>query len=181
MENFDFDKLDSLLGKLDIDKIDAEGNDSFSELPDGYYLCEVSKADLKTTKSSGEPMVSLTMTVFEDGLATVIDDKGFSTFEIIPKTKGRKIFINFVLSDEQKCYRFANDMCKFEGDEPGKPILEKEAFLSSATLIDALEIIEGLNIYVNVSTKKNNTTGELKTWQSIISWKRAKAIGLIEE
>ncbi len=181
MENFNFDKLDSLLGKLDVDKIDPEGNDSYSDLPDGYYLCEVEKAELKTTKSSGEPMVSLTMKVVEDGLGLVVDEKGYSTFELINKTKGRKIFINFVLSDEQKCYRFANDMVKFEGDEIGKPILDKEAFLSSATLLDALDIIEGLNIYVNVSTKKNNTTGELKTWQSIISWKRAKAIGLIEE
>lgn len=181
MQNFDFDKLDSLLGKLDIEKIDPEGNDSFSELPDGYYLCEVEKAELKTTKSSGEPMVSLMMKVVEDGLAVVVDDKGYSDFAVIEKTTGRKIFINFVLSDEQKCYRFANDMVKFEGEEPGKPILEKEAFLSSATLLDALEIIEGLQIYVNVSTKKNNTTGEVKTWQSIISWKRAKGIGLIEE
>lgn len=181
MENSIFDKLDNLLGKLDVDKIDPEGNDSFSELPDGYYLCEVEKAELKTTKSSGEPMVSLTMKVVEDGLGVVVDEKGYSTFEVINKTVGRKIFINFVLSDEQKLYRFANDMMKFEGEEPGVPIIDKEAFLLRDTLLDALEIVEGLNIYVNVATKKNNTTGELKTWQSIISWKRAKAIGLIEE
>lgn len=180
MENFNFDKLDSLLGKLDTNKISADANDAYPELPEGYYLCEVEKAELKTTKSSGEPMVSLALKITEDGKKVAIDAKGFSYFEDVPHTEGRKIFINWVLSDEQKCYRFANDMVKFEA-EAGVPILEKEAFLSSATLIDALEIIEGLNIYVQVSTSENKTTHEMKTWQNLISWNRAIKLGLLDE
>lgn len=167
-----FDSLNGILNTVDLTDVSAD-EVSFSELPDGYYLCEVEKATLKESKSSHLPMVSFQFKVSEDGLTT--NDEG--EYVTLSKTKNRKIFMNYVLKDETSVKRFATDMLKFEGETEGEPILSKEYFTTSELLVDALEILEGMKIYVHSSTTENQD-GTTSNWKNLISWKRAKALEL---
>ena len=63
------------MNKTDISDVTADSN-NFSELPDGYYLSEVEKAELKESKTSHQPMVAFQFKVVEDGL-TVDKDGEF--------------------------------------------------------------------------------------------------------
>lgn len=169
-----FDTLDSILGQTDLTDVTAESN-NFAELPDGYYLVEVEKAELKESKSSKQPMVAFQMNVIEDGIG--IENDG--SFCDLKKTKGRKIFMYYVLKDDSSVRRFVTDMLKFEGEEKDKPILEKDYFINSQTLIDALDILVGMRIYCQSSTtvNKDDTTSN---WKNLISWKRARMLALPE-
>lgn len=169
-----FKALDNILGQADLSDVTAE-NTPFSELPDGYYLTEVEKAELKESKSSHMPMVAFQLNVVEDGLG--IDENG--KFFDLKKTKGRKVFLYYVLKDEASVRRFAADMLKFEGSEQDKPILDKEYFMNSQTLVDALDILVGMRIYCQSSTtiNKDDTTSN---WKNLISWKRVRMLELPE-
>ena len=68
-------------------------------------------------------------------------------------------------------------MLKFEGDTAGESLLPKEAFLSSETIEDALDILIGKRIYIQVSTTVNDDDSK-STWNNLISWKRAAALEL---
>ena len=167
-----FKSLDSVLSNTDIADVTSETG-SFQELPDGYYLSEVKKAELKESKSSHQPMVAFEFSIVEDGRG--VDSDG--NYIDLKKTKNRRIFLYYVLKDEASVRRFVADMLKFEGDKAGEPILGKEYFTNSELLIDALEILEGMRIYIQSSTTTNddNTTSN---WKNLISWKRAKALEL---
>ena len=169
-----FKTLDGILGQADLSDVTAEST-AFSELPDGYYLTEVEKAELKESKSSHMPMVAFQLNVVEDGLGIDENSKLFD----IKKTKGRKVFLYYVLKDEASVRRFATDMLKFEGSEQDKPILDKEYFMNSQTLVDALDILVGMRIYCQSSTtiNKDDTTSN---WKNLISWKRARMLELPE-
>ena len=171
MDSAIFKTLDDILSKTNIKDVTSETT-SFSELKDGYYLCEVVGAELKES-SKGDPMAAFRFKISEDGLA--VDEDG--NFVSLTGSKGRNIFINYVLKDETSIRRFVADMLKFEGDNEGEPILEKEYFLSSETINDALDILVGLCIYVQVSTSEK-PDGTKSTWQNLISWKRAAALEL---
>lgn len=169
-----FKALNDILGQADLSDVTAEST-AFSELPDGYYLTEVEKAELKESKSSHMPMVAFQLNVVEDGLGIDENSKLFD----IKKTKGRKVFLYYVLKDEASVRRFATDMLKFEGSEQDKPILDKEYFMNSQTLVDALDILVGMRIYCQSSTtiNKDDTTSN---WKNLISWKRARMLELPE-
>lgn len=167
-----FKSLDGVLSNTDLSDVTAESN-NFSELPDGYYLCEVKKAELKESKSSHMPMVAFQMTVVEDGLGVNED----ASFFDLKKTKNRQIFLYYVLKDENAVRRFVTDMLKFEGDKEDEPILGKEYFTNSEVLIDALDILVGMRVYVQSSTSKNDD-GTSSNWKNIISWKRARLLEL---
>lgn len=171
MENAVFNTLNDILKKTNLADVTSESG-SFQELKDGYYLCEVVNAELKES-SKNDPMVSFRLKIAEDGLS--VSDEG--DFETIKNSKGRTVFINYVLKDDTSVRRFVSDMLKFEGDTEGEPILGKEYFLSSETLVDALDILTGLCIYVQVSTSEKSD-GTKSTWQNLISWKRANALEL---
>lgn len=171
-----FSTLNEVLGKVDLSGVSAEST-GFESLPDGYYLCEVEKAELGESKSSHQPMVKFTFKVVEDGKGVNEDSDDKEFFEI-KKTKGRKLFINYVLKDESSVKRFATDMLKFEGETPGESLLPKEAFQSSETIMDALELLIGMQIYTVVSTTERD--GQSSTWTNLVSWKRADALGLEE-
>ena len=183
MSEINLSALDELLSSVNFDEVNPEyeGSGEFEDLPEGYYLCEVERAEIKLTKSTSQPMVAFMFSVVENGLQLSINERGTSEFIEVPKSKNRKIFINWVLSDENKVKKFASDMLKFEGDTPGVPILDKEYFITSATLEDAINILIGLQIFVNVTKKENKTTKEIQTWNNLVSWERAEKIGLIEE
>ena len=171
-----FDKLDGLLSSVDLSDVTAESA-GFTELPDGYYLCEVEKAEIRESKSSKMPMAAFTFKISEDGYTAEVDESGEPVITDIKKTANRKIFMYYVFKDERSVKRFATDMLKFEGEEEGEPLLPKEAFLSGDTVNDALEILTGMRIYVHVSTTTNEDDTK-STWNNLISWKRAKALGL---
>lgn len=171
-----FDKLDGLLSTVDLSDVTAESV-GFTELPDGYYLCEVEKAEIRESKSSKMPMAAFTFKISEDGHTAEVDESGEPVITDIKKTANRKIFMYYVFKDERSVKRFATDMLKFEGEEEGEPLLPKEAFLSGDTVNDALEILTGMRIYVHVSTTTNEDDTK-STWNNLISWKRAKVLGL---
>lgn len=168
-----FDSLNKLLGNTDLTDVTAESN-NFPQLKDGYYLCEVATAELKINKNN-DPMVAFKFVVAEDGKE--INEDGIVVD--IPKTAKRSIFINYVLKDDTTVKRFVTDMLKFEGDEPGVPILEKEYFMNSEVLEDALDILIGKCIYISVNTSEKKD-GTKSTWSNPVSWKRVEALGLEE-
>ena len=167
-----FNSLNGLLSNTDLSDVSAESA-GFSELPDGYYLAEVEKAELKESKSSHQPMVAFQFKVVDDGLA--VDENG--EFVTVKKTKNRKIFLYYVIKDETSLKRFVQDMLKFEGDVAGKPLLEKECFTNSELLVDALDILKSMRIYIQSSTTVNDDDST-STWKNLISWKRAAALEL---
>lgn len=171
-----FDELDSLLGNTDLSDV-TENGAGFTELPDGYYLSEIEKAELTTSKSSKQPMVKFQMKIVDDGLDAVINSEGDVKLTTIKKTKNRKIYMYYVLKDEASIKRFVADMLKFEGETAGEPLLSKEYFTSSDLLTDALDCLIGMRIYVQISTTENDDETK-STWNNLISWKRAKALEL---
>lgn len=170
-----FDKLDKILSNVDLEDVTAEST-GFSELPDGYYLCEVEKAELTESKTSHEPMIAFQFKIVHDGYSIVVADNGDTTISSLKHTQNRKIFFYFVIKDESSLRRFAADMLKFEGEIHGEPLLPKEAFMNSNTLLDCLEVLEGSRIYISASTTEKN--GEKTQWKNLISWKRADALDL---
>lgn len=169
-----FNTLDGVLSNAKLDDVTAESNNNFSELPDGYYLSEVEKAEIKESKASHQPMVALQFKVGEDGLA--VDKDG--NFTELKGTKNRKIFMYYVLKDETAVRRFAADMLKFEGEVEGEPLLPKEAFTTSELLVEALDALVGMCIYIQSSTTENKSDGTTSVWKNLISWKRAKTLEL---
>lgn len=168
--------LDEILAKTTLDDVSAESQ-GFSELPDGYYLCEVEKTEFKESKSSHLPMVSFTFKIVEDGTGFEYTDTEILT-KTLKGTKNRKIFKHYVFKDEASVKRFASDMLKFEGETHGEPLLPKEAFTSSETMLDALDVLEGMRLYVQSDTTEKD--GTKSTWCNLVSWKRASELELIK-
>lgn len=168
--------INELLKQTNIDNVTSESN-NFSELPEGYYLCTVDSAEIKESKASGNPMVAFTFTVAENGHNYVADKDGNAEMQEVKGSKNRKIFMYYVLKDTQSVRRFVSDMLKFEGEEAGKPLLDKEYFMNFEILEDALKILEGMRIYVQI-TKSENQDGTARNWQNLISWKRAAVLDL---
>ena len=167
--------LDQLLSTTNLDDVSAD-QQGFNELPDGYYLCEVEEAKFTTSKSSGNPMVSFKFKITEDGIAVEYNNDKI-TLKDIKHTQNRKIFKHYVLKDDSSVRRFASDMLKFEGEVAGEPLLPKEAFTTSDTLIDALDVLTGMRLYVQSDTSEKDD-GTKSTWYNLISWKRAKDLEL---
>lgn len=167
--------INELLSQTKLDDVTSESN-SFSELPEGYYLCSVDSAEIKESKASHMPMIAFTFSVTEDGSTYVADKDGNAEMKMLKGTKKRKIFMYYVLKDTASVRRFVSDMLKFENEE-GKPLLDKEYFLNSEILDDALKLLEGMNIYIQI-TKSENQDGTTRSWQNLISWKRANALDL---
>lgn len=177
--------LDDLLGKSDLSQTTSEGSKS-SELPDGFYLCEVEKAELTTSKA-GNPMVKMQFKVVENGLKSMVDDQGNAVLVEAKGTANRKIFTYHVLSNETNVGIFVSDMLKFSDPENiEKPLLAdtveeaKLYFKSTALLLEALDVISmGSRIYIMVQTvaKKDNPS-ETDTKKNLISWARAAKLNL---
>ena len=166
-----------ILAKTKLDDVSAESQ-GFSELPDGYYLCEVEKTDFKESKSTHLPMVSFTFKIVEDGIGFITSETDIKEVALTG-TKNRKIFKHYVFKDESSVKRFASDMLKFEGEIAGEPLLPKEAFITSETMLDALDILEGMRLYVQSDTSEKDD-GTKSTWYNLISWKRAAELELIK-
>lgn len=170
-----FDILDELLTSVELSDVSAESR-GFSDLPDGYYLCEVEEAKFTTSKTSGDPMISFKFKIVEDGKSIELNNDSLS-FKEIKSTANRKIFKHYVLKDETTIRRFASDMLKFEGEVAGEPLLPKEAFMNSETLLDALDVLKGMRLYVQSDTTEKKD-GTKSTWYNLISWKRVTELEL---
>ena len=172
-----FESLNIVLSKVDLDDVSNEEQGGYSDLPDGYYLSEVETAEIKETKESKLPMISFRFKIIQNGLDAILNDNNTVDLVELKGTTNRKVFINWVLKDDVSVKRFVSDMLKFEGENPGEPILEKEYFTTAETLEDALNILVGMRIYVKVSTTEGKD-GVSRTWNNLITWKRADSLGL---
>lgn len=164
-----YSSVNEILGSIDTTQVTAESSDAYSQLPDGYYLSEVAKVEMTTSKSSGQPMIAWQFKTVEDGVT--IDEN--LNKALIKNTTKKTIFMYHVLKDQNSVERFISDALKFEGDEAGKPFLEKDYFTAAETLHDALDLLTGLRIWLHVDTDNNNTT-----WTRFVSWKRATKLDL---
>lgn len=169
--------LDELLGSVDLSKVTASGV-GFEDLEDGYYLGEVANdTKLTVTKNTGEAMVSMKFVIVEDGLKNTLDENNVVVLAPAKGTKGRSIYINYVLRDVQSVKRFVSDMLKFEDpNNPGEPILGEEYFKSTELLTDALSCLITSRIYINVQTVEKN--GEKKQRFNLVKWDRCPDLGL---
>lgn len=164
-----YSSVNKILETIDTNQVTAESSDAYSQLPDGYYLSEVAKVEMTTSKSSGQPMIAWQFKTVEDGV-TIDENLNKS---LIKNTAKKTIFMYHVLKDQSSVERFISDALKFEGEEAGKPFLEKEYFTTAETLHDALDLLIGLRIWLHVDTDNNNTT-----WTRFVSWKRAEKLEL---
>ena len=170
----DFIKLSDLLNQVDWNTVTEDAG--FEDLPEGFYLCEVEKAELKENKNQTNMQVSLQYKVVEAGLAEAIDDRGNSVLREIPGTLNRKVFKHYPFKDTAGIKRFVIDMIKFEGDVPGEPILGPEYFTTEETFPDALACLIGCRIYIQASYKEYQ--GKKNCWYDVVAWDRAKKMGL---
>lgn len=170
----DFIKLNDLLKDVNWDTITEEN--SFEDLPEGFYLCEVEKAELKTNKANTNQQVSFQLKVVENGLTETLDDKGNSVLREVNGTMNRKIFKHYPFKDTTGIKRFIIDMLKFEGEETGQPLLGPEYFMTEETFPDALECLQGSRIYVQASYKEYQ--GKKNCWYDLVAWDRAAKLGL---
>lgn len=161
-----FTSVNELLSKADLNDVTAEGV-GFAELPDGYYLCEVKSTELTESKSSGLPMVAFAFQVVENGVSPNKD----GAFDDIKGSKNRWIRKYYTFKDERSVKSFASDMMKFEGDVEGEPLLSKEYFTTGELLQDAIQLLVGLRVYIQLSTTEKET-GKTQ-WTNLVSWKRA--------
>lgn len=173
-----FNTVDDILSQINADKIDPNAPD-FESLPEGYYSCEVVKAELGVSKSSEKPQIKLQLKTIENGLSVEIDEEGDSILKEIQKSKDRFIFKYYSLDTQSNVERMIKDMLKFEGDEPGIPLLEREYFKNSELLTAALEVLEGSRIYAQITISKNKD-GQSSSWTNLISWERAEKLGLLD-
>lgn len=172
-----FAKLDATIGAVDLSAITNEST-GFSEVPGGYYLCEVEKASLGASKK-GDPMIKFQFNIVEDGKKND-DGEGFVT---LAKTKGRKLFKNYVIKDAGGVSRYVSDMLKFEDpNERGKPLLPAEAYKNHETIEMALQMLVGNRIYCFNDVKIDEENPENKSvWLNLLTWNRATDLGLTEE
>jgi len=162
---------------VNFDNVDPDGN-TFTEAPDGYYLCELKKAQFGFSKK-GNLQVACQFKAVEDGCDLDVDKYGNVKVINIPKTKGKVFFKYYSYNAEDKILRFANDMAKFI-DENNQPLLEAEAYKAGAEiLIESLQLLEAAapQIYCKQETSANDD-GTSSTWFNPVSWNTAKKLGL---
>lgn len=167
-----FASIDAVLSKVDLSDVTQERASS-NDLPAGYYLCELEKAELTTSKSSGNPQAALTFKVVEDGLKEAVDEDGIATLITANGTANRKVYKYYPLTVE-RIAQFTSDMIKFEAD--GTPLYTKEDFKSAEFLAEMLESLIGFRIYITASVSEKN--GQKSTWYNLISNKRAAQLEL---
>lgn len=166
-----FASVNELLSKADLNNVTSEGA-GFAELPDGYYLCEVKSTELTESKTSGLPMAVFSFQVIENGVSPNTN----GSFTEIKGSKNRWLRKYYTFKDERSVQSFASDMLKFEGDTEGEPLLSKEYFTTAEVMEEALQLLIGLRIYVQLSTTEKET-GKTQ-WANLVSWKRAATFEL---
>lgn len=185
-----FDSLDSLISQSDISDVTSESTEKRGRMKDGIYLCELKSATLGQSKSSGNPMVTLEFSTIDDGITTTYDSFGNASKQIIKGSKGKRImkFCTFNPDRPSDFSRFVSDMLKFE-DAPKHSALSKEMFVSAEKISQCLEIVIGMNVYVQLSSTRNKgvssdeplTEDNSTQWTTLISFERAVKLGIAQE
>lgn len=184
--------LDSLLSGTNLDDVSAESS-GYEDLPSGYYLTEVVEAKLRSSKSSGLPMVSFRFKTIQPGIVEQTDEEGNVFYARAKRTMNRTIFKHYVLKDQQSVKTLTSDLLKYEGEVAGTPVLDdiltttdangkkKIQIPSSEILSGCLEVLTGLTIFIKADTRpdKNDPTKN-NTWSNLVSWSRVGDLGLLE-
>lgn len=170
------EKLRSVLSDTNLNNIDP--NSDFDGLVDGYYLSELQEANVKFSQSSGKLQVVLKFKTIEEGKSLKVDEDG-NTSLINCGCKNRLVWKYFSVETPENVRKFAKEMLKFEDDNM-EPILSTEYFTTPELLYDALDVLVGMRIYIQISTTTNDKN-ETSSWTNIISWKRAASLELITE
>lgn len=181
MSNVDNKDLLAAINKamegVNFDNVDPEAS-GFSELPDGYFLTSVKKAEFGFSKK-GALQVAMQFKIEENGVELTLDKYNNVVQKELKGTKGRIIFKYYNYETEDKILKFANDMAKFE-DENGDQLIDADAFKSGAEiLLDSLELLvqSGSRVYVKNDVNKNDD-GTSSSWANLVSWKTAEKLGL---
>jgi hypothetical protein len=168
-------KLNDLLKNADFSNTTEEGVGS--KLPDGYYLCQVSKAELTQSKN-GNPMVVIEYVTLGDGKKTIVDDSGYSQLVDAPHTSDKKVFVNYVISTEMNLGFFVSDMLKFQDPETDESLFDKNEDFKNAEAIDNVcgMLEQGGIVYLMLQTVEKD--GQSDQRKKPISWKRARKLEL---
>lgn len=170
------EKLDKLIANVDLSGITEEG--VRSKLPDGFYLSQVVKAELTESKS-GNPMVVIEYVTVEDGKKTIVDENGYAKQVDAKHTADKKIFCNYVLTNDMNFGFFVSDMLKFQDPETNEPFFTKEDFDSTQGIIDVCDkLTQGGIVYLMLQTVQKDN-GESDQKKNPISWTRAHKFDLI--
>lgn len=172
--------INATLSKVDTEKVTEEGIKT--ELPDGYYLCEIKSAELTESKNHNL-MVAIQFTTTEDGQQSIIDEDGFAKTVPAPNTKDKIIYQNYVISNEMNAGFFIADMLKFEDPESNTPIFDKDSdFADIDAIANVCDILNQYQpfVYIMVSTvESKDEPGKTEKKYKPISWKRAQRLELI--
>ena len=180
--NIDYSKisqtLDELLKNVDLSNTSEDGVKQ--DVQDGYYLSEVKKAELSESKS-GNPMFTIEFNTVEDGKKIIVDDDGYAQLEDAKNTTNKRLFLNYVLSNEIQIGFFVSDMLKFQDLETDTPFFTKEDFQDTEGILRVAEMLSaGGIIYLMVQTvEKKNEPGQYEKKIKPITWKRARKLELI--
>lgn len=184
-ENIDLQSIYSEIGevmaKTDLSNVTAQSA-GYEDLPDGYFLAEVTDTKIHRSKSSNKPMVSLTFSIVSDGLKLNEDDDASEdvSFSEIPHTKDRLVFKHWVIDTPQNLKKFVSDMKKFEDpSEPNKALLPDEAWSDPTFMGESIPLLAEMNcrmwIHNRVTKKDDGTTS---SWQDLVDFNRAAKLGL---
>lgn len=163
--------LNDILKNIDLKNISNEQN-SYIELPDGYYLVQIERAEIVNSKTSGNLMVRWELTTLENGIGF---DENTGGTKYIEKTAQKRIYHYHILNSEQNVTRLLSDLLKFEIE--GQPAFSVDMFVDQAHIEAVLDGLQGLSIWINLTTK--NSKGESSQWKNFISFRSAKQAGLI--
>lgn len=172
------ENLDALLSNVDLSQTTEEGVKT--KIPDGYYLVEVTDAELGESQN-GNVMVSFIFTTIGDGKKIVTDENGYTQLVDSPHTDNKRLYTNYVLSNDLNIGFFVSDMLKFQDPDTEEPLFTKDDFKSTKGIIDVCDFLRGgATIYVNLQTvERKNEPGKFDQKVKPISWARAKKLELI--
>lgn len=181
-ENIDlssiFSEIGDVMKQTDLSNVSAESV-GYEDLPDGYYLAEVIETKIGRSKSSNKPMISLRLSIVDDGFK-LSDKEDEISFDKIEHTKGKQVFKHYIIDTSQNLKRFVSDMKKFEDpNEVGKQLLPDEAWSSPEIMGESISILSEINCRIwlhNRVTKKFDGTSN--AWVDLVSFNQAAKTGL---
>lgn len=177
------DTIQDLLDETDLSST-SEEKAGDQGLPDGFYLTEVIEGELTESKS-GNPMAKIHFKTIEDGKKTVVEDEQV-ILKDAPKTANKDIINNYMLTSVTNIQFFVSDMLKFQDPETNESLFSKEMFKTFEGIVEVLDQLAGLPVYMQVTTSKNpdgsikvNDQGYVDRKYKLISWRRAAQLELI--
>ena len=178
IDNSIFDEIGEVMAQTDLSNVSADST-GFEDLPFGYFLAEVIETKIGRSKTSQKPMISLRLSIVDDGFK-LSDNPDEIVFEKIPSTKNRQVYRHYVIKDSKSLKTFVSDMKKFEDpSEVGKTLLPDEAWSDPRYMAEAITILEQIKcriwLHNRPSKKPDGTDGN---WTDLVSFNQAAKLGL---